>query len=522
MTFQWRTYLLASIAYNGAILFGYDTGVAGSVIALKSFQNQFGLVHPGASQTPAEKKRTANLSANVVSVLQAGAFVGALAGAPLSDKFGRRIALGILAIIFMIGGIVQTVANGSLGAVYAGRVIAGVGVGGLSALAPTYVAECAPKRTRGRIAGLFQVFVATGVMFSYWITYGVNLHVKPTSSSQWRIPFAFQLIPAGLLIFGLFFTKESPRWLARKGRNDEALANLAYLRHTDPTDSTTLEEFAEIRASIDQETEATAGFSYKEALLPGNRIRFFIGFMIMTCQQWSGQNIVGYYAPTIFESIGIAKTNASLFASGIYGIVKTVCTAIYLIIGIEQVGRKWSLGLGGLWMGLWFFIIGAIGKTHPPNANSPHVTAASKMMAASLYIYVMGYCFSWGPVPWVYASEIFPNRLRALGVGWTAAVQWIMNFALSRTAPVAEINLGFNLFITFGAVNIFNSGFGFLLPETKGKSLEEMDVIFGFVSKEQREEAVHRVERDFHLGSSDVASGEIASSKSIDEKIESV
>jgi len=518
MKFHWRTYALASVAYAGAFLFGYDTGVAGGVIALSSFQTDFGLIHPGQAATTAQKKRIANLSANVVSVLQAGAFAGALIAPFVTGKYGRRYALMMLSAVFIVGGVIQTAAQGNLGAIYAGRVIAGIGVGGMTALAPTYVSECSPKKTRGRISGMFQLFVVTGVAISYWCTYGVNLHVSKTSAAQWRIPLGIQIIPGGLLILGLIFTRESPRWLASKGRNDEAIANLAYLRHTDQTDSNTLEEFAEIRASIDQEQEATEGVTWKEILLPGNRIRFFLGFALMTCQQWGGQNIVNYYAPTIFQSIGISSTNSSLFASGIYGLVKIAATGAFLLIGIEQFGRKLSLGFGGLGMGIMFFIIGAIGKTHPPVVGATSASSASIAMAAMIYLFGVIYSFSWGPVPWVYAAEIYPNRLRAFGVGWTAAVQWIMNFALSRTAPVAEVNLGFNLFICFGAVNIFNAGVGFLLPETRNRSLEEMDVIFGFVTKAEREIAVHKAEKDLHLVGSMDATSAAGSQSFVDEK----
>ncbi|KAH8929882.1 general substrate transporter, partial [Atractiella rhizophila] len=516
MVFHYRSYALACIAYLGALLFGYDTGVAGGVIALPSFQYDFGLVDKrnAVATTHHDKKRVADLSANVVSVLQAGAFFGALAAAPLTDRLGRKPAIAILCVIFMIGGIIQTAANGHLGAIYAGRVVAGLGVGGLSTLSPTFVAECAPKQSRGRISGLFQLFVVTGVAISYWTTYGVKLHVATDNAAQWRIPFGVQIIPGGLLFLGLFLVKESPRWLARKGRNDEALRNLAYLRHADETDPAVLEEFAEIRASIDAEIAATEGVTFKEIFAKGNRIRFFIGFTLMTLQQWGGQNIVNYYAPSIFQSIGISSANSSLFASGIYGLIKIASTAAFLLIGIEQFGRKLSLGFGGLGMGTLFFIVGAIGLTHPPDPKKG-VSSSSIAMAAMIYLFSIVYSFSWGPVPWVYSSEIFPNRLRAMGIGFTAATQWIMNFALSRTAPIAEVNLGFRLFITFGAVNIFNGFVGFLLPETRGRSLEEMDVIFGFVSKEDRAAAVQRYqEKD----AGDAHSLDYASSKSMDEK----
>lgn len=334
-------------------------------------------------------------------------------------------------IIFIYFKILQTIAgiNGrGLGYIYAGRVIAGVGVGAISAVAPAYVSECSPKEVRGRITGLFQIMVAIGVMISYFINFGISQH-NPVGPKVWQIPFGFQLVPAGIMAIGLLFVKESPRYLASRGRIQDAIINLAYLRKEHVDSELVRHEMAEIEAQIEEEREARQGLGAREAFLgKGNFIRFVIAFTIFFLQQWAGQNSVGYYAPQIFQAIGYVGASNSLLASGIYGIVKVVATALFVFFMVETVGRKYSLIISALGMGILFFIIGAILKTHPPSASlvaGSTPPPASKAMAAMLYIYVAFYSMGWGPLPWVYVSDIFPTRTRHYGLAVASASQWL-------------------------------------------------------------------------------------------------
>ncbi|KAG6852503.1 hypothetical protein C0991_011461 [Blastosporella zonata] len=485
-----RVYYLAFIVYWGIVLFGYDTGIAGGVVSQKYFRQEFGLLNEDG--TP-NVSRTNAVSSNVVSVLQAGAFFGALTSAPLSSKFGRKWTLVAFTAIFSLGAILTTVAkdkHGGLGLIYSGRVVSGFGVGGISAVAPAFVSECAPKEVRGRITGLFQIMVAIGVMISYFINLGISLHIK-TGPKIWRIPFGFQLVPAGIMLFGLLTVKESPRWLASVGRNEEAVANLAYLRRLPVDHPDVSHEIAEIETQIEEERAAREGLGLKEAFFgKGNFIRFLIAFVIFLLQQWGGQNSVSYYAPQIFTSIGYTGTANSLLASGIYGIVKVVATSIFVFFFVESLGRRLSLMISGIGMGTLFFIIGSILKTHPPSTTAAIGAApppASKAMAAMLYIYVCFYSMGWGPLPWVYVSDIFPTRTRHFGLATASASQWLFNFVVSKVTPTMITNLGFKIFLMFGTINIgIMTVFAFFLPETKGRSLEDMDVIFGAITAEER------------------------------------
>ncbi|KAG2078775.1 general substrate transporter [Suillus decipiens] len=354
--------------------------------------------------------------------------------------------------------------------IYGGRVVSGIGIGGISAVAPNYVPKCSPKNVCGRITGYFEIMAAIGVMISYFINLGVGLHMAD-SPKVWRIPFGFQLVLAGIMCLGLFTVKESPRWLASKGHAEEGIANLAYLRR-EPCDSDEVRrEFAEIEAAIREEREARKGLGLKEAFFgKGNFVRFVIAFVIFLLQQWSGQNSVGYYAPQI--SIGYSGTTNSLLASGIYGIVKVIASALVVYFLVKNLGRKALLFISAMGMGISFFIIG---------------------MAAMIYIYVCFYSMGWGALAWVYVSDIFPTRTRHYGLAVGSGSQWLWNFVVLKVTLTLVTNLGFKLFMMFATINIGGMAiFSLLLPETRGRSLEEMDIIFGSISAESREAFIQR------------------------------
>ncbi|KAJ7120579.1 general substrate transporter [Mycena crocata] len=523
-----RVYWLAFIVYWGIVLFGYDTGIAGGVVSQNYFRAHFGMLGPDGE--PITSKTNA-VSANVVSVLQAGAFFGALGSAPISAKIGRKWTLVIFTFIFSIGAILTTVAkspSNGLAMIYAGRVISGVGIGAISAVAPAYVSECSPKDVRGRITGLFQITVAIGVMISYFINYGISQNPTIANSpAVWQLPFGFQLVPAGIMLFGLFTIKESPRFLASANRSEEALANLAYLRKLPPTHNAVIHELAEIESAIAEERAARDGLGWKEAFFgKGNFIRFVIAFFIFFLQQWGGQNSVGYYAPQIFASIGYTGAKNSLLASGVYGVVKVVATAIFVFFFVDSLGRKLSLFISAIGMGGFFFIIGALLKEFPPPATSttasPDPPPASKAMAAMLYLYVCFYSMGWGPLPWVYSSDIFPTRTRHYGLAVASGSQWLWNFVVAKVTPDMITKLGFKIFFMFGTINIGAMAvFSLIIPETKGRSLEDMDIIFGATTQEQRTANVAARENalDREMGLPEHGIGRASSDLKNDEKV---
>ncbi|XAO26425.1 hypothetical protein I312_105262 [Cryptococcus bacillisporus CA1280] len=480
-----RSYLLASVGFLGIFLFGYDTGLGGGVIAIPAFSKSFNI-----TGTPQE---IADLQGNIVAILQGGAFFGAIIAAWVNDWLGRKYSLMVGCWIFIIGGVFQTAASSQLSWVYGGRFTSGFGVGLMSAVCPTYASEIAPKEIRGRITGMFQIIVVIGVAFSYWINYGVTFMNQNRGNIVWRVPIGFQLVPVGIMVLLLPILKESPRWLATKHKDERALANLAWIRKLPVTDQSVQLEYAEIAAAIREEEEVTKGSSWREIFAKGNPIRFIIAFVVFTLQQWSGQNSISYYAPIIFQSIGIRGSKSGLLASGIYGIVKIVATSIFIAFGIERFGRKKPLLLGVSLMSMFLWILGAIFNTHLPDKNATTTSPASIGMAVMIYLFVIPYCFSVGPLPWVICSEIFNNRTRHYGLMTAAATQWLWNFVVTKTTPLMVIHMPKGgIFFFFAAINIISFCLALFLPETSGVSLESMDVIFGAITKEERDAEIAR------------------------------
>lgn len=275
------------------------------------------------------------ISANIVSVYQAGAFFGSLLAYVSSHFLGRRKSLFAFSTIFILGAGLMLGANGSrgLGLIYGGRVLAGIGVGGASNMVPIYISELSPPAVRGRLVGIYELGWQIGGLVGFWINYGVNNTMAP-SHSQWLTPFAVQLIPAGLLLLGVFWIRESPRWLMSKGRREEGMANLCWIRNLQPTDIYIVEEVSYIEEELERyRNEVGAGFWKPFASLKNKKVqwRFFLGSMLFLWQNGSGINAINYYSPTIFKSIGVTGTNASLLTTGVFGCVKTVFTFVWLL-----------------------------------------------------------------------------------------------------------------------------------------------------------------------------------------------
>jgi SP family sugar:H+ symporter-like MFS transporter len=254
-----------------------------------AFQNSFNL--------DSKSKDFASLQGNIVSVLQAGCFFGSLASFYVSDTFGRKRALIIADIIFIIGSIVQTlcaIGTTSLAQLYVGRVIGGFGVGLISAVVPSFIGENAPKEIRGRCIGCMQLFNVTGICLSFFVNYGINLHIQdPTSSAKWRVPFALQMLPGVLLLVGILFQNESPRWLVEKNRLTDAAKALATVRSKPVDDPEVVQELDEIIADFNGHEKMPLVAQLKAAV-SNKKMAYRSSFVVilMFWQQWTGTNSV--------------------------------------------------------------------------------------------------------------------------------------------------------------------------------------------------------------------------------------
>ncbi|PWN50110.1 sugar transporter [Violaceomyces palustris] len=474
---NWRVYLLGLSASFGGLLFGWDTGLIGGVLDMHAFQHSFGL-----AGKPSE---LANLKGNIVSVLQAGCFFGAASGLYLPHTFGRKPTMLFAGIIFIIGSLIQVLcrlgsqsASSALGQLYAGRVIGGFGVGLSSAVVPTYLSECAPKAIRGRLAGMYQLLNVTGICLAYFVNYGITQQkLDELDTRHWQIPFALQILPGVLFLATISFQPESPRWLVEKDRSAEARKSLSRIHGTSPEDAHVKAIVEEIEADLEGREKLSVAKQFRLAFSDKiTTYRVFIGAGLMLFQQLTGTNSINYYSPQIFKSLGITGTNTGLLATGIYGIVKIVFTALFLAVAIEQLGRKWCLIIGGaiqVFALFWIAIYQAVRPSGTP------VDGVGYLTIAMVYIFVVGYSMGWSSVPWSTSAECAPNHLRTLAMAAAAMCQWLFNFVIAKITPIALNNIKYGTFLLFGCFTTVGVLWAaFLLPETSGLTLEEVSASF--------------------------------------------
>ncbi|KAK0102141.1 hypothetical protein ONS96_006105 [Cadophora gregata f. sp. sojae] len=205
---------------------------------------------------------------------------------------------------------------------------------------------------------------------------------------------------------------------------------------------------------------------------------------------WCGHNAILYYGPAVFKQIGFTSQNSSLLASGVFTCIKFISTIVFLVSGVQIFKRKTMLCVGAFFMGGFLLGLGAVLQAYPPTAGDVSGTPAAKGMMALIYLFVVAYCLSWGPLVWVYIGEIFPTRLRDYGMAMCTMMIWLMNYVVSKIAPNAILNIGWKTWMIFGTLNIVAAIFSWFLPETQNLSLEEMDVLFKVVEEEHRKRDV--------------------------------
>ena len=391
------------------------------------------------------------------------------------------------------------------------RFVAGLGLGAATMLTPTYVSENAPRGLRGALTGFYQLFETIGAMLAFWINYGALLNIQGNAS--WIVPISMQALPATLLSVGMFFCDESPRFLAKKDKWEQASSVLAKVRNL-PVDHPYVQaELHEMQAQLAEERALVQGSGWKDIqretwLVPANRKRALISIFLMVCQQMTGTNAINYYAPTIFTALGITGNANSLFATGIYGICKVVGCASFLLFLADTVGRRKSLMWSGVTMGLAMFYLGFYVRFDPPSTKSA-VPPAGYVALVAVYVFAVCFQLGWGPTCWIYVSEIPTARLRGFNVALAASTQWLFNFVVARATPVMLITVGhagYGTYFIFGCFCFSMIGFVyFVCPETKGLSLERMDELFGVAdfkdvedvgvaAQHAREEKAHEVQ----------------------------
>ena len=448
-------YVITIVATLGGLLFGYDTAViSGAEKSIQSF-----LIKP------------LGLSSFIHGITVSSALIGCIIGGAISgvvsSSFGRKKALIIAGILFLLSALGSgnpeflffekgVPSMGLLWVFNFYRVVGGIGVGLASAVCPMYIGEIAPAEIRGKLVSLNQFSIIFGMLVVYFVNWGIanGQTIEWINEIGWRRMFLSEAIPASVFTFLMFFMPETPRYLALQRQNGKALSILSRINGEEKAKQI----LTEIKGTID---------TSKAKLLSYGRIVIIVGILLSVFQQFVGINVALYYAPRIFESMGAAK-DASMLQTIIMGLVNVVFTVV-AIMTVDKWGRKPLLSIGSIGMAIGMIAIATL-------AFFDIIGTATLLF---IIIYTASFMMSWGPICWVLISEIFPNEIRSQAIALSVAAQWAANFFISSTyPPMMEFSSG-GTYLFYGIMSILSALFVWkMVPETKGKTLEEIEDVW--------------------------------------------
>ncbi|UPK91066.1 hypothetical protein LCI18_002001 [Fusarium solani-melongenae] len=457
----------AALASFGGFSFGYDQGVISIILVMEQFHKSFPETAPGHP----------GYGFNVgfmTGMLELGAFIGCLFLPYLADRISRKWSLTVATGFFVVGAIIQTVSH-NYGTLVAGRTIGGIGVGQLAMGAPLYISEIAPPNLRGSLLVLEAISIVIGAIIAYWITYATK---ELSGELAFRLPFGLQMVPALCVGLGIHFFPFSPR----------CLSALSKLRRVPITDDRVQTEWKGIVCEVRFQEEIIAkdhptNNKFKLEILqwidlfrPKYLKRTVIALGIPFFQQFSGINAFVYYAPTFFKALG-QDDNMALILSGMVNICQLVA-GIPTFLYLDKVGRRKLAIYGGIAMAVPHIIMaGVVGKF---NNKWDSNQGMGWFGVALIYTYVLCYACSYGPLAWTLPAEVFPSSKRAKGVGAATSMIWLANFIIGVVVPEMVIKIGWGTYLFFGVFCTLAAIFSFfLVPETSGKSLEQISELFG-------------------------------------------
>ncbi|ANQ65027.1 sugar porter family MFS transporter [Staphylococcus equorum] len=420
----------------GGLLYGYDMGViSGALLFIKDDipLNSF----------------TEGL---VVSSMLVGAIVGSGASGPMSDRLGRRRVVFIIAIIYIVGALILALAP-SMQILVLGRLVIGLAVGGSTAIVPVYLSEMAPTEQRGSLSSLNQLMITIGILSSYLINYAF------TPIEGWRWMLGLAIVPSIILLIGVAFMPESPRWLLEH-RSEKAARDVMKLTFKHNEIDKEIADMKEINKVSDSTWNVLKSAWLRPTLL--------IGCMFALLQQIIGINAIIYYAPTIFSKAGLGDATSILGTVGI-GAVNVVVTIVAINI-IDKIDRKRLLIIGNIGMVASLLIMAIL-------IWSMGIQSSAWIIVACLTLFIIFFGFTWGPVLWVMLPELFPMRARGAATGLAALVLSIGSLLVAQLFPLlTEVLPVEQVFLIFAAVGIVALIFVIkYLPETRGRSLEEIE-----------------------------------------------
>jgi MFS transporter, SP family, sugar:H+ symporter len=428
----------------GGLLFGYDTGVISGALLF----------------IPDDFKLTPFLQGAIVAALLLGAMVGAGFAGRLSDRLGRRLLIIVAAIVFTAGALAAALAP-SVGVLIGARFVLGLAVGSAALVVPLYLSEIAPTQIRGAIASLNQLMIVCGILAAFIV------NAILASSGNWRLMLGLAALPGLILLVGMLFMPETPRYLVHAGQEEDAHEVIEDL----PGDDRPQERIQEIR-EVEEHEEGGTGL---RALWEAKWVRpaLLVATGLAVFQQLVGINTIIYYAPTTLTNVGFAKTSA-IYANLVIGVVNVLMTVIAIKI-IDRVGRKPMLYAGVAGMVASLVVLG-VSLSVLPTPHHPGDPAAVITLVC-LGTFIASFAATWGPVVWVMIPEVLPLSVRGTAMGVAVVGNWGANFLVSQTFPPLLSKFGPGpVFLGYAALGVV--AFFFVkqfVTETKGRSLEEIE-----------------------------------------------
>ncbi|KAI1194701.1 high-affinity glucose transporter [Nemania serpens] len=474
-------YVIAAISVIGGALFGFDISSMSAIIATTHYKCQYN-AQGNDPLTGQCRGPDPSLQGGITAAMPGGSWLGALISGWASDRLGRKTAIQVGALIWIIGCIIVA-ASVDVPMLIVGRTVNGLSVGICSAQVPVYISEISPPSKRGRLIGMQQWAITWGIAIMFFICYGCSFI---NGQAAFRVPWGLQIIPALLLFVGLCVLPESPRWLAKNDHWEEAREVLALIHGKgDPNAPLVASESAEIQRVVRLDRQ-NVDSSWFELIQPGMINRTHIGLFTQVWSQLTGMNVMMYYITYVFSMAGLG---GDLLPSGIQFIINVVMT-VPALIWQDTWGRRPTMLTGALLMCLFMSLNAGLFAVYsrPATAQDHFSTGAismvvrgppAKAIIASTYLFVASFAPTWGPASWTYPPELVPLRVRGKSVALSTSGNWAFNFALAYFTPVAFATITWKTYVLFAVfcASMFLHCF-FLFPETANKPLEEVAAIF--------------------------------------------
>ncbi|KAI8390685.1 probable High-affinity hexose transporter HXT6 [Nakaseomyces glabratus] len=457
------------IAFGGFV-FGWDTGTISGFVAQTDFIRRLGQTRSDGSHY-LSKVRTGL----VVSIFNIGCAIGGIVLSKLGDMYGRKIGLISVVVIYIVGIVIQIATIDKWYQYFIGRIISGLGVGGIAVLSPMLISEVSPKHMRGTLVSCYQLMITCGIFLGYCTNYGTKNY---SNSVQWRVPLGLCFAWALFMIGGMTFVPESPRYLIEVGRIEEARRSIAISNKVSPDDPAVTFEVENVQAGVEAERLAGSA-SWGELFSTKTKIfqRLIMGIMIQSLQQLTGDNYFFYYGTTIFKAVGLED---SFQTSIVIGVVNFASTFVALYV-VDRFGRRRCLLWGAAAMTACMVVFASVGVTrlYPHGMDQPSSKGAGNCMIVFTCFYIFCFATTWAPIPFVVNSETFPLRVKAKCMAIAQASNWIWGFLIAFFTPFITGAINFYYGYVFMGCLCFSYFYVFFfIPETKGLTLEEVNTMW--------------------------------------------